>query len=201
MNAMSRIITVYEAILNRKEKICHKSEIVEILKEFNKSIGKINPTNAIKYLSRHKYIKRILLNFYYINSVDERKRNFCIYEDKELLYIILNKLKIKWYVGLNSALYLLGKIWQTPNTIVIINNKISGRKKIMGLKARFIKTKESLIFGFKEAKTKHNIPYTYSDLPKTYLDLAYFRESDNLLSGKETKKYIKKYPKWLSKLI
>ncbi len=25
---------------------------------------------------------------------------------------------LKWYVGLNSALYLEGKTWQAPNTLV-----------------------------------------------------------------------------------
>ncbi len=198
---MSKILTIYEALLNRKEKICHKSNIVEILKEYNKSIGKINSDNAIKYLSRHKYIKRIILNYYYINSLDEKERNFCKYEDRELLFIVLNKLKIKWYFGLNSALYLIGKTWQTPNTITIINNKISGRKIVSGLRVRFIKIKENLIFGLKKAKTKNNIPYAYSNLAKTYLDLSYLRETDKLVSEKETKNYLKKYPKWLSKLI
>ena len=198
---MSKILTIYEALLNRKEKICHKSNIVEILKEYNKSIGKINSDNAIKYLSRHKYIKRIILNYYYINSLDEKERNFCKYEDRELLFIVLNKLKIKWYFGLNSALYLLGKTWQTPNTITIINNKISGRRTVLGLRVRFIKIKESLIFGLKKGKTKNNIPYAYSNLAKTYLDLSYLRETDKLVSEKETKNYLKKYPKWLSKLI
>lgn len=198
---MSKILTIYEALLNRREKICHKSNIVEILKEYNKSIGKINSDNAIKYLSRHKYIKRIILNYYYINSLDEKERNFCKYEDRELLFIVLNKLKIKWYFGLNSALYLLGKTWQTPNTITIINNKISGRRTVLGLRVRFIKIKESLIFGLKKGKTKNNIPYVYSNLAKTYLDLAYLRETDKLVSEKETRNYLKKYPKWLSKLI
>ena len=198
---MSKILIIYEALLNRKEKICHKSDIVEILKEYNKSIGKINSDNAIKYLSRHKYIKRIILNYYYINSLDEKERNFCKYEDRELLFIVLNKLKIKWYFGLNSALYLLGKTWQTPNTITIINNKISGRRTVLGLRVRFIKIKESLIFGLKKGKTKNNILYAYSNLAKTYLDLAYLRETDKLVSEKETKNYLKKYPKWLSKLI
>jgi len=198
---MSKILTIYEALLNRKEKICHKSNIVEILKEYNKSIGKINSDNAVKYLSRHKYIKRIILNYYYINSLDEKERNFCEYEDRELLFIVLNKLKIKWYFGLNSALYLLGKTWQTPNTITIINNKISGRRTVLGLRVRFIKIKESLIFGLKKGKTKNNIPYAYSNIAKTYLDLSYLRETDKLVSEKETKNYLKKYPKWLSKLI
>lgn len=202
---MSKILTIYEALLNRKEKICHKSGILEIIKEYNKSIGKINLENTLWYLSRHNYIKRIMFDFYYINSSDERKRGFCACEDKELLFIVLGKIKIKWYVGLNSTLYLLGKTWQTPNVLTIINNKISGRKKILGMKLRFVKIKENLIFGLKSGKTKNNIPYFYSDLAKTYLDLAYLGELNRLpgkiIELKEIKKYLGKYPKWLSRLI
>lgn len=194
---MGKIITIYEALLNRKEKVCSKSEIIRIIKEYNKSIGKINLRNALWYLSRHNYIKRVFLNYYYINSLDERKRKFCKYEDKELLFIVLNKLKIKWYIGLDSALYILGKIWQTPNTLIIINNKISGRKNILGMNVKFIKIKKNLIFGLKKSKTKNNIYYFYSDLAKTYLDMAYFRRSKLII---KEKKYLKKYPKWLSKL-
>lgn len=196
---MSQIIKIYEALLNRKGKVCNSAEILEIIKDYNKSIGKLNTKNALKYLSRHNYIKRIFLNFYYINSSDERKRGFCMYNDKELLFMVLNRIKVKWYIGLNSALYLLGKVWQTPNTLIIINNKISGKRNIAKMNVKFIKTKEKLIFGLKTNKTKNNIDYFYSDLAKTYIDLAYFRESNKITYLKKTKKYLRKYPAWLTK--
>ncbi len=197
---MSKIRTIYEALLNRKEKVCSKSDILEIIQEYNKSLGRIGLQNAWWYLSRHGYLKRIIFNFYYLNSVDERKRNFCQYEDKELLFMALNKRNLKWYVGLNSALYLQGKIWQAPNTLTIINRRLSGRKTVLGLKVRFVKIKENLIFGLKEGKTKHKVSYSYSTLAKTYLDLSYFRESEKLVILKDTKKYIQKYPPWLRRL-
>ena len=198
---MSKILTIYEALLNRKEKVCSKSDIVEIIHLYNKSLGKISPKNAQWYLSRHGYIKRIIFNFYYINSMDERNRHFCKFEDKELLFTVLNKLGLKWYVGLSSALYLQGKIWQIPNTLTIINCQFSGRRIILGLKVRFIKIKEDLIFGLKEGKTRNKVSYFYSKLTKTYLDLAYLKESERLVILKDTKKYLKKYPSWLHKLI
>ncbi len=203
---MGKIIVIYEALLNRKEKICSREEIIEIIKEYNASIGKVNIENALWYLSRHNYIKRIMLNLYYINSLDERERNFCNYEGKELLFMALSRLKIRWYLALNNALYLLGKTWQTPNKLVIINNRISGKKNLLGMDVRFIKIKESLIFGLTHGSTRNNIPYFYSDLAKTYLDLAYFRDINKNKIGllkalKETKAYLKKYPKWLTKLI
>lgn len=205
---MGQIIKIYGALLNRKEKVCTKQEIIEILDEYNKKLGKINSENALKYLSRHNYIKRILLHYYYLNSLDEKERGFCIYEDKELLFIVLNNIKLnnlhlKWYLGMNSALYQLGKTWQTQNSLTIINNKISSRKNILGIKVKFVKIKENLIFGLISSSTRNNVPYFYSDLAKTYLDLAYFRKALKSANIKElneyqkTKQYLKKYPKWL----
>lgn len=198
---MSKMLTIYGALLNRKEKVCFKSDILEIIREYNKSFGKINAKNTLWYLSRHGYIKRIAFNFYYINSPDEREGRFCRHEDKELLFAVLNRLNIKWYIGLNSALYLLGKAWQTPNIIIIINNKISGKKRILGLNVKFAKIKDNLIFGLKTGKTRNNISYSYSGLAKTYIDIAYFRQSNKIIAAKETKSYLKRYPKWLSRLI
>lgn len=198
---MGQMIKIYEALLNRKEKVCHQSEISEIIQEYNQTLGKVNAINALKYLSRHRYIKRIFSHFYYINSFDERERSFCQYEDKELLFIVLNKLNLKWYLGLHSALYILGKTWQTPTTLTIINTKISGKKKILSLKIRFRKIKKGLVFGIKKGATKRMIQYFYSDLAKTYLDLVYFKESNKRVKLKQTKNYLKRYPKWFNKLI
>lgn len=114
--------------------------------------------------------------------------------------MVLNKLKLKWYVGLSSALYLQGKIWQVPNTVTIINHRFSGRRMVLGLKVRFVKIKENLIFGLKKEKTRHKIPYPYSNLAKTYLDLSYFRESKKFVILQDTRKYLQKYPSWLRQL-
>ncbi len=114
--------------------------------------------------------------------------------------MVLNKLNLKWYLGLNSALYLHGKIWQVPNLLTIVNHRFSGRRMVLGLKVRFVKIKENLIFGLKEGKTKNKISYSYSTLAKTYLDLVYFRESKKLVILKNTKKYLQQYPPWLRRL-
>ncbi len=196
---MSHINKIYEALLNRKEKVCSKSEILAIIDEYNHTFGKINLNNALKYLSRHHYIKRIILQYYYINSLDEKKRHFCKYEDKELLFLVLHKLKVKWYIGLHYALYLLGKRWQGQNTLTIINNKLRGNKSVFGLKVRFLKVKWQFMIGINKDETKNNVTYFYSNLAKTYLDLVYFKESQKLIRTKNTSKYLKIYPKWLQK--
>lgn len=195
---MKKISRIYEALLNRKEKVCRKEEIAEIIKEYKEKFRSgMDITDAIKYLSRHKYIKRIFQSYYYINNVDERKRDYCLYEDKELLFIVLNKLKIKWYVGLTSSLYIHGKFWQVPRVLHLLNNRFAGTKNILSLKVKFSKIKESLFFGLNKFKTKNGIEYYYSDKAKTSLDMVYLKKSNRLIKYKLTKRYFKEYPRWI----
>ncbi len=190
--------TIYETLLNRG-KILSKTEITGIIKEYEKKFNDKKKADLLKYLSRQRCIRRILSGLYYINTFDERNRKFSEFEDKEIVFMALNKLEIKWYAGLGYALYLQGKKWQTPNQISIVNTKFSGIKRVFGLKVKFFKTKENLIFGLKTARTNHNIEYSYSDPAKTYIDRVYFKETNNLIKVKNTQKYLKRYPKWVGK--
>jgi hypothetical protein len=176
-----------------------RKEIVNLVEDYNK-IGKISIANAIWYLSRQGYIKRIFLDYYYINSIEERERKFCKYMDKELLFLVLNKIDLKWYLGLTSARYSGGEIWQTPNMISIMNNKFSGNRTIMGFKTRFIKLKENLIFALIKGRTDKSVEYYYSDKEKTDLDEVYLFRKGKVAKGKKTRNYLKRYPKWLQKL-
>jgi len=197
---MRNIEIIYNALLNRNEKIFHKSKIVELIKEYKKKFkSSIDVDNTVKYLSRHRYIKRIFQSYYYINSIDERKRKYCMYEDRELLFIVLNKLRVKWYLGLSNARYCLGEVWQVPATLTIINNKFSGKKKIDGMRVKFIKIKGKLIFGLKSKNTKNKVKFYYSDLQKTNLDFLYFKLTKKVHWDKKTKEYVRKFPKWLLK--
>ena len=121
--------------------------------------------------------------------------------DKELLFFVLNKLDVKWYLGLTSAKYSVGEIWQTPNILIVVNNRFSGERIISGVKARFIKIKENLIFGLIKEKTDKGIDYYYSDKEKTELDNIYLSRKGKIITNKKTRDYLKKYPKWLQKLI
>lgn len=190
--------SLFEALLNRG-KILSRKEILKVLHEYEKRFGDKTGKDFLKYLSRHNYIRRVFSGIYYVNSFDERKREFSEFEDREVLFMALNKIGIKWYAGLGYALYLQGKKWQTPNQMSIINTKFSGTKKILGLKVRFFKTKESLIFGIKKMQTKHNINYFYSDPAKTNIDRVYFKETDSLIRVKNTQEYLRRYPKWVGK--
>ncbi len=175
-------------------------EIVKLVEDYNNKIEKVSITNTLWYLSRQNYIKRIFLDYYYINSIEERERKFCKYMDKELLFLVLNKSDIKWYLGLTSAKYSGGEIWQTPNLLIVVNNRVSGKRIIADLKVKFIKIKESLIFGLIKEKTDKGIEYSYSDKEKTELDDIYLSRKGKLAKDKKTRNYLKKYPKWLQKL-
>jgi len=197
---MGKLRSIYFALLNRGESIIKKKEIIKFIEDYNNKINKVSITNALWYLSRQRYIKRIFLDYYYINSIGEREQKFCKYLDKELLFIVLNKIGLKWYLGLTSARYSNGEIWQTPNMLTIINNKFSGNKTIMSSKTKFIKLKERQIFALVKGKTDKNIEYYYSDKEKTELDERYLSKKGKVAKDKKTKNYLKKYPKWLQKL-
>ena len=197
---MGKLKSIYFALLNRGEKIMKRKEIVKLVEDYNNKIEKVSIINALRYLSRENYIKRIFLDYYYINSIEERERKFCRYMDKELLFLVLNKINLKWYLGLTSARYSGGEIWQTPNMVIIINNKFSGNRAIMGFKTRFIKLKENLIFALIKGKTDKNVEYYYSDKEKTELDEVYLSRKGKLAKDKKTRNYLKRYPKWLQKL-
>ena len=174
---MSHSDTLREALINRKEKICSKSEILEIIEEYKSRFKhRISAENMLKYLSRHNYLKKIFHSYYYINSVDEQKRHYCYLEDKELLFSVLNALKTNWYVGLNSAKYLSSANWQVPRVLHIVNTKFSGRRRILSLKVSFSKIKPDLFFGLKQSVTKNKIPFKYSTAKKTAQDIIYLRD-------------------------
>lgn len=197
---MGKLKSIYLALLNRGEKIMKRKEIVRLIEDYDNKIEKVSIVDALRYLSRENYIKRIFLDYYYINSIEEREQKFCKYQTKELLFLVLNKIDLKWYLGLTSARYSGGKVWQTPNMLVIVNNKFSGNRTILGLKTKLIKIKESLIFAVIKEKTDKGIEYYYSDEEKTELDEIYLYKKGKIAKDKKTRNYLKNYPKWLQKL-
>jgi len=199
---MSELNTIYEALLNRNEKVCHKSEIEVVVKEYKRKFAStINSANVIKYLSRHNLITRIFQGYYYVNSVDEHKRKYCRYEDKELLFMVLRRLNLKWYVGLISADYINRKVWQLPAVLHIINTVFSGKRVVLGMSVIFHKVKERLIFAIHEKKTAQGVSFFYSDTIKTELDMLYFRRLKTLHKTQQMESYLIHYPRWLGQKL
>lgn len=158
------------------ERIISKAEILGIIKEYEKIYQiEVNLISLWTYLRKDCYIKRILGDYYYVYSLEERHNGYCQFSAEELIFLVLEKMKVKWYLGLETALKENKISWQVFNTLVVINNKFSGFKKLGNSKFKFIKTKEKRFnFGLIENRTNNHVRYSYSDLEKTYLDFLYF---------------------------
>ena len=173
-NKISR--NIIDKLRLKNEKILSKEEIIRTIKDYQKIYKKkVNLISIWTYLRKDIYIKRILGDYYYIYSLEERYNHYCKFSEEELIFCVLERMKIKWYLGLENALKENKIIWQVINTTTIINNRFSGLKKLGNSKFRFIKTKEKKFkFGLVEKKTNNKVKYFYSDLEKTYLDFLYF---------------------------
>lgn len=192
-------------LLNKK--YITRDELRVYCKQLNKDYY-----NTIIYLTRNKYLIRILRGIFYVPSLEERKYNKT---DTPLHEIIKESLKIKgiknWYFGLESAIKLNNITHETTVIEYIINDKIFRPRPILilGKKMKFIKLKKELLtFGI----TKENT----SDLEKTILDTIYLskynKEKNREILNKivdllekcnisKIKKYSKYYPKTVIKTI
>jgi len=173
-NKISR--KIIDKLRLKKEKVLSKKEIVEVIKEHQKIYKKkLNFVSLWTYLRKDNYIKRIIGDYYYIFSLDERYNSYCQFSEEELIFLVLEKMKIRWYLGLENALKENKINWQVFNITTIINEKFSGLKKLGNSQFRFIKTKkEKFNFGLIKKRTGNNVRYFYSDMEKTYLDFLYF---------------------------
>ena len=197
-NKKSRAII--EKLRSKREKILSKEEIIKTIKEYGKIYKiKLNIISMWTYLRKDNYIKRILRDYYYVYSLEERYNHYCNFSEEELVFLILEKMKLKWYLGLESALKENKITWQSLNVIIIVNNHFSGIKKFGNSKFKFIKTKEErLNFGLIKIETNNKVTYYFSDLEKTYLDFLYFYKRTDMslkknLDFKVRKDKLKKY--------
>jgi len=160
---------------------------------------------ATKYNFDKDTLRRVMLNkgylitifrgVYYLKSYEEKKLNSLKYSSYELLALGLEKKRIKWYFGLNTALKFLNITHEVFPINIVINDKFNRTKpmKVAGSSFFFIKLKPSLFFDIKEAKTENSISLYYSRLEKTLLDMIYLKKNVNLIEYKFNKSlFIKK---------
>ena len=197
------------------EKILNKEEIIKTIKEYSKIYKtKVNLISLWTYLRKDSYIKRILGDYYYIYSLEERYNKYCKFSEEELIFIVLEKMNIKWYLGLESALKENRITWQALNIVTIVDNHFSGVKKLGNSKFKFIKTKDKKFkFGLTKKKTNNSVRYFYSDLEKTYLDFLYFssykgkdikslkKNLDFKIENSKVIKYVKHYTNKIQEVI
>ena len=158
-------------------------------------------------LRKNKDILYIFKGYYYVLDSKEKEGSYTDYSTNEMVYAILNKLNIKWYLGLYSALERNNIIWQGVVNPIILNSNLSGEKKILEIKYQFHKIKrEFLDFGHIKITTKNRITFYYSDPEKTYIDFMYLHkhppvELSNVKNNEKLRSYLKKYSKNFKKKV
>jgi len=180
-----------QAMDGLKQKIVSKKEICNHLEKT------INPKNTLA-LFRNLYESKKMIyvwkQYYYIRDAEEVEKNFNKMPPSEMIYLILNKLNIDWYLGLESALEQNKIVWQAINRNIIINSKFSGTFVILKHTFEFKKMRKDLLFGVHELKNPQSTTVKYSDVEKTLIDFVYYKKKVPLdLSNKKDKTKLKKY--------
>lgn len=163
--------------------------------------------NIVVKLRKNKEILYAFKGYYYLLSPKEKEGYYTEYTTSEMVYAILNKLNIKWYLGLYSALERNNIIWQGIVNPVIVNSELSGKKQILGVKYQFHKMKRELFdFGRVKEITKNRIIFYYSGPEKTYIDFIYFNKNPpselfNVKKNEKTRLYLKNYSKNFKKKV
>lgn len=202
---------IVEKLRLRSKKITAKEEIFQVIGEYQRIYKKrVNSKSIWTYVRKSQYIKRILGDYYYVYSLEERHHHYCQYSDEELIFLVLEEMKIKWYLGLERALQENKIRWQALNVVPIINVYFSGVKRLGNSQFKFIKTQEKkFACGIIEKKTANGVKYFYADLEKTYLDFLYFHSYQGKdmeiihrqLDFKIKKKVVRRYAQCYSKKI
>ncbi|MFA4640528.1 type IV toxin-antitoxin system AbiEi family antitoxin domain-containing protein [Pyrococcus kukulkanii] len=141
----------------------------EELKDISKRFG-IDIDYFVNYMLSQGYIVRILRGVYYVRTIEEIGLKLA----PNVFRVIakgLNKLKLRWYYGLFTALRLNGITHEYFNTIFVLNDKVVRSKtvEILGENVKFIKIKPDLAsFGIIKSDEVR-----FSDLEKTILDFVY----------------------------
>jgi hypothetical protein len=187
-----------------KDKLVSKKQLE---KAFRDVLQDKYSETVIVNLRKNKDILYIFKGYYYVLNSKEKEGSYTDYSTNEMVYAILNKLNIKWYLGLYSALEKNNIIWQGVVNPIILNSNLSGEKKILDIKYQFHKVKRELLdFGHSKKITKNRITFYYSDPEKTYIDFIYFNKNppSELSNAKNIEKlrlYLKKYSKNFKKKV
>ena len=170
----------WERLLIEGRKIVTSGKLRELAKELSK-----DEEQLIDYLRRHGYIDRILRGYFYVKSLEERKRN--TYENP-LFNRVAMALKAKgvtnWYFALETALKLNLMTHEYFYIDYVITDSYRTTKVITigGQNFHFIKRS---LKHFKNGII-HKNRLRYSDPEKTVLDLAY----RDYLKSKEKELYL-----------
>lgn len=160
---------------------------------------KAYPKHVLYQLRKQGWLAYILNGYYYICDTEEHRFKLTNYTALEMTSVVLNKLKIDWYLGLTSALEKNHVVWQGHTTIVILNSQLSRTRTIQGVRVEFRKLQKNLFgFGVEKFKTTNQLTLFYSNPEKTFMDFVYYQETvpQELISklNSNVQSYASKYP-------
>jgi len=156
-------------------KVITSGELREICKRFGENFEYI-----VNYYISRGYLVRILRGVYYVKTLEEYKFGKTP-EPLTLIAKAMNKLGLKWYFGLHTALRLNGATYEYYSRIFLITPVITRPRPVtvLGERVQFVKLKESLMgFGVVERGE-----IQYSDLEKTLLDFLYLKRYNKRLNA------------------
>ncbi|AHL23436.1 type IV toxin-antitoxin system AbiEi family antitoxin domain-containing protein [Thermococcus nautili] len=181
-------------------KVITREELREVCERFEEDFEYI-----VNYYISRGYLVRILRGVYYVKTLEEYK--FGKTPDPMILIAkAMNKLALKWYFGLYTALRLNGATYEYYSRIFLVTPVITRSRPvtILGENVQFVKLKESLL-GFGVVKCGE---IRYSDLEKTLLDFIYLKRYNKRLNAdavvrehiakarkEKLMEYSKEYPK------
>ncbi|MHA1593100.1 MAG: type IV toxin-antitoxin system AbiEi family antitoxin domain-containing protein [Candidatus Baldrarchaeia archaeon] len=189
-------------------KVATKTELIALCNRFN-----VNPNYFVNYIIRYGYAIRILRGLYYVKTVEEFKLGRIV-NPLRVLALGMERLGVKWYFGLYTALRLNGVTHEYYDVIFVLSNSIYRPKiiKVAGENVKFIKINPSLVvFGLVR---KDEI--VCSDLEKTVLDFIYLsrygslsrdsaiavlREYADMLNRGKLDEYVSHYPKTVRRVL
>ena len=203
------LMIAYNKLDNFGSSIIHKSKLYDILKVIILEYSNINI--MIDNLKKQNKIKYVFEDYFYILNSDEQVKGYVKYSINEIVFLILNKLKIDWHIGLYSALLInnveckYDLFHQIPTTTIIINSKYSKTIQILNQKYIFKKQQNYRLIGIKKKITKNRITFYYSDIERTYLEYIYYTHSSNIdqntLNINKINEYLQYFPKTLSNRV
>jgi len=157
-----------------EDKLVLKSEIIKRFCDVVHNEAKSEKIfNSLRKIGK---VDLVFQKYYYIKTEDERINGIKKYSTLELIAVVLNKLNVKWYFGLESANDLNKVVWQPSKKIVVINNKFAKTIEIDGQKVIFSKIKPNLVVEFNKHKTPNRIQLNICSIDKTYIDYEYLNK-------------------------
>lgn len=156
-------------------RVITKEELREVCERFGEDFEYV-----VNYYISRGYLVRILRGIYYVKTLEEYKFGKTP-DPMTLIAKAMNRLALKWYFGLYTALRLNGATYEYYSRIFLVTPVITRSRPvtILGEKVQFVKLKESLL-GFGVVKRRE---IRYSDLEKTLLDFIYLKRYNKRLNA------------------